>query len=215
MNFPARAAFAAILYSQFAFAAIWNETGNAGPLPATAQNTLGTGSLEAILGELVELDEVDTYLIRIVNPFAFSAATVGGLGTVADPKLFLFNINGVGVYMNDDANGSQSQLPAGHPLSPTMAGLYYLSIARFDNTPLSAAGNVFRTGTGVMGRDPVGGALPVSSWNGDVTGRIDLETQYAIELTGSQFANIPEPSTYLLIGAGIAWLFTRRAYRMK
>lgn len=205
-----RLTYAFILLVQIGRAATWVEIGLAGPLPATAQRTVGTGSLDAIFGNLFEIDEVDTYLIRIVDPLNFSATTLGAPFFIPDPKLFLFDVDGFGVYTNDDANGSQSELPANHPLSPTMAGLYYLSIARFDNTPLSPAGPVFEEALGVAGPDPIGGALRVSAWNGDVTGRPDFDTFYEIDLTGAEFSNIPEPATWLLMSAGIAGLFLKR-----
>jgi PEP-CTERM motif len=205
-----RLTYAFILLVQLGWAGTWVEIGSAGPLPATAQRTAGTGSLDAIFGNLIGNDEVDTYLIRIVDPLGFSAATLGGPFFIPDPKLFLFDIQGLGVYANDDANGSQSELPAAHPLGPMTPGLYYLSIARFDNTPLSLAGPVFEEALGVAGPDSIGGALPVSAWNGDVSGRIDFDTFYEIDLTGAEFSNVPEPATWLLMSAGMAGLILRR-----
>jgi hypothetical protein len=189
---------------------VWFEIGSAGRLPATAQTAIGTGPLDVILGNLESLTEADMFLIWIVDPLVFSAITVDTGFNVNDPQIFLFDNAGLGVYMNDDyaGGGGQSQLPAGHALGPARAGLYYLAIGWWDNEPLSAAGRVFADGSDVMGPDPVGGASPVIGWNDDVTGRIDLPTLYQIDITGAEL--IPEPRTWLLLGAGLAALALRR-----
>jgi hypothetical protein len=194
--------------SQCCFGAIWVETGSAGDLPATAQPTVGAGSLDSILGNLIAIDEVDMFSIRITSPLAFSARTIEQIGfNIPDPQLFLFSFAGRGVYMSDDGNGSQSVLPAAHPLGPSSAGFYYLAIGRFDNEPFSAGGRIFTNALAVNGPDPAaGGSLPITSWDRNVSGRIDFETFYEIQLTGAQFSNIPEPGSLLLFTAGLVLL---------
>jgi hypothetical protein len=189
----------------------WTEVGSAGDLPATANVTAGGGPLQAILGNLLDILEVDMYLIKVANPVLFSAATEDGVFNVSDPQLFLFNDTGRALYMNDDGQGlgSQSMLPPGDPLGPLVAGLYYLAIGWYDNEPLSALGQMFVNGNGTNGPDPVGGGSPVIAWNGDVTGRQDLPTAYSIRLTGAEFSTVPEPSTLWLVAAGVAALARR------
>jgi hypothetical protein len=211
MRCIARGIFIAVLYCSSLTASAWFEFDPAGRLPATAQNTSGAGSLDVILGELTDLTEVDMFWIRIADAMAFSASTVPDPFTVADPELFLFDRLGKGVYANDDANGSQSELPAAHPLGPASAGLYLLAIGRFDNEPVSSSGFIFTQNAGVNG-PTAGGGSPITGWDDNVTGRIDLNTFYQISLTGGEFANIPEPATLILSGAGLllAYLLKRR-----
>ena len=59
-------------------ASIWMEMSDAGDLPATAQHTVGTGSLEAIVGTLPIInnaDDIDMFSIRIPDLSLFSATT--------------------------------------------------------------------------------------------------------------------------------------------
>lgn len=200
------AALALLLDVESAAAVIWTEVADAGRLPATAQVTTGSGQLDEINGELRDLREIDMYAILISDPLAFSAATVDSPLNVSDPQLFLFDAAGLGVYMNDDAAGSQSALPAAHPLGPIAAGIYYLAIGRWDNEPLSAIGRVFADGAGTNGPDALGGAVPVESWNDDVVGRIDEPGSYRITLTGSAVAAaaVSEPETPGLLALALS-----------
>lgn len=196
------------------YAGIWVEDGEAGRLLPSAQATAGAGGLDLIFGNLSGLFDVDLYLIAINDPVNFSAATVNAPGLyVPDPQLFLFTFAGLAVYMNDDdesgLNAAQSLLPAGHPFGPLTAGLYYLGIGWWDNEPFSAGGRMFAdNGTATAGPG-VGGAQPLESWDDNVSGRIDLETFYEINLTGADFA-VPEPSSLVLVGAALLGIALKR-----
>jgi hypothetical protein len=138
------------LIAQTSFADTWVEVGSAGSLPGTANITDGSGSLDLILGNLMDLTEVDMYQIEIIDALTFSAVTLGGVLDVTDPQLFLFDSAGRAVYSNDDAEsgliGSQSELTAGHPFGPTSTGIYYLAISWFNNEPYSIDGAMFVDG---------------------------------------------------------------------
>src|SRR5205807_874170 len=62
-----------VLLAAAAQAQVWNESGDAGDLPATAQNTVGTGSLTSIQGNLDSPTDVDMYCIHVADRFAFVA----------------------------------------------------------------------------------------------------------------------------------------------
>jgi hypothetical protein len=182
---------------------IWVESGATGNLPATAQNVSGgVGTpVDAILGTLSTLTEVDMYRIYISDPASFSAMTVDTGFSVGDPQLFLFNAAGFGVYSNDDGsiNAPQSFLEPGLP-GPQLPGTYFLAIGWWDNEPFSASGPVFVNTSGTNGPDLIGGGglNPVTGWDNNVSGRPDLPTEYFIELTG--VTATPEPATYSLVG---------------
>jgi hypothetical protein len=204
----------------------WFELGDAGRTLATANvMPVTSGTLDFIFGNLSAPDpfdsalDVDLYRIYIVDPLNFSAQTVSAPGlNVSDPQLFLFNDVGNGVYMNDDdesgLNGSQSLLPAGHPFGPITAGYYYLGIGWWNNEPWSAAGRIFAETIpfGTNGPDlGAGGVDPLAGWSDDVLQRIDLETAYQIDLTGTVSA-VPEPATITLLGTLItACIIMRRS----
>lgn len=206
----------AVLFSSFAFGdpITWTEIGDAGELPATAQVIdVFPGELVMIQGSLFqnpfEPGEVDMYQINIFDPANFSASTVEDLLLISDPQLFLFDSNGLGVYMNDDGmgTGSQSVLPASHPLGPASAGLYYLAIVFWDNQPFSISGSIFENLLDVAGPS-VGGLDPISFWNDDVLlPNFDVATGYQIALMG--VSPVPEPGAWLLLSGGLLTLFGR------
>lgn len=213
----ALAVLAALTFTAPATADVWVEMGDAGRLPDTAQVIFAPVStpLDAIIGTISSLTDVDMYQIFIPNPAAFSATTVGQPGTLLDTQLFLFNVAGFGVEANDDvAVGSfRSSLPAGNPNAPTTPGLYYIAISAFNNDPVAPGGLfIFPNPSGIgmtVGPDlSAGGDLPVSGWT-------DLgfsQGTYQIALTGAQFVTptvIPEPASLVLFGVGLLGVLGR------
>ena len=77
-----------------------SESGDAGDLPATAQD-LGSGAVTQILGSFANGGDADVYRVCLSDGTSFSASTVGA--TTRDTQLFLFNADGLGIYANDDA----------------------------------------------------------------------------------------------------------------
>ncbi len=87
-----------------AIAQVWNEPGDAGDLPYSAQWPVGTGPLVQINGTLFPGgSDADMYCIHIPDPTAFSATTVGG--TTVDTQLWLFDPTGIGITFDDDDPG--------------------------------------------------------------------------------------------------------------
>ncbi len=189
-----------------ALAGDWNEVGDAGGLPP-GQHTVGAGSLDRILGTLDAnaQDFEDMYCIRIVNPLAFSASTVGGASF--DTQLFLFDANGLGVSHNDDAGGLQSRITGQFVLAP---GIYHLAVSGYNRDPLDAAGGlIWNNSPFSTERAPDGPAAanPIAGWGGSGgTGA------YTITLTGAEFCQVPAPGAMAILGlGGLAAARRRRA----
>lgn len=104
----------------------WNEVGDAGDLPASAQVPLGVGSLDMINGFIFGLYDVDMYMIQINDPATFGAETVT-TGTFFDTKLWLFDMHGNGVVFNND---SSSPFSFNSAFGPAYVGMSPLGTQR-------------------------------------------------------------------------------------
>ena len=136
--------------------------------------------------------------------------------TILAPLPQRVNRSGEAAKDESGLSGSQSLLPAGHLYSPVSPGLYYLAIGWWDNEPFSSTGRIFAATnpTGTNGPDfGAGGADPIASWNNYVLGRIDLSTNYQIELTGA--TGVPEPGTLLLVVSGLFGMFGYKLRRRR
>lgn len=175
---PALVSLALLALAPAAGAAV--ESGDAGDLPATAQDLTGA-PVTAIEGTLAEGSDVDMYRLCLDGGRSFSASAVGG--TAVDTQLFLFDAAGRGVYANDDQGDGvvQSLLPAGHPLTPLAQGEYFLAVGVYNLDPQSDGGSIFPAVTGVTGPTGPGGAGPVTGWGG----RPDVPGAYTLTVTGA------------------------------
>ena len=176
-------AMALIAGADGAGAQVWNEIGDAGQLPATAQLIIGGGVLTRINGSLVTND-ADMYGIVIFDPGAFSATTCGV--STFDSQLCLFAENGNGLTFNDDD-------PGGCGLQSTITGIYvpgpghyFLAVSRYDYDPLNGAGlEIWADSPFGSERPPDGPGAPgpVAGWGstGSSVG------PYSITLTGAYY----------------------------
>lgn len=118
-------------------AGVWGESGDAGDVPGTAQDTVGPAAqaLTQIQGNYTS-DTADVYRITINDGNAFSATTESG--ALWDTMLTLFDATGKGVLQNDDTSGTskRSTIPAGQGLP---AGTYLLAISNFSCDPSGVA----------------------------------------------------------------------------
>lgn len=185
------------------YAGVWAEQGDAGNLVGNHQETVGVGSLDrisGILGAGVIIGDVDMYCIRITDPANFSASVRNN--ATFDSQLFLFDANGNGIAMNDDASsgGLQSWLPAGDALYANLpAGEYLLAISPYDNDAIDSAGDeIFPDSFFGPTVGPFPGAGPINDWNGDA---FNDGGEYAIDLTGCTYC-VPAPGALALLGMG-------------
>lgn len=182
---------------------VWNEVGDAGELPGTAQIPIGSGVLTTITG--TRGPDADMFLINIPDPAAgFGAKTWDG--SSGDTQLWLFDLDGFGVTFNDDAagHGLLSEITNAFVGAP---GNYYLAVSNYDYDALNGAGLEIWLDTpfGVERQpDGPGAPGPVMSWGG--TG--GSANAYQIDLRGVEF--VPAPGTMALFGLGGLLAMRRR-----
>ena len=186
---------------------VWQESAkDAGSKSDDAQETDGVGALSRIEGELKgntallgTPDFEDMYVIRVCDPMAFVASTLGADGGNANfnTQLFLFRPGSrpndlFGVLGNDDTAVPPSPrsrlLPVPTDGQPALMepGIYFLAISGTQNRPL--AGNneqifLFQTPTEISGPD--GENAPLAVWSGPPS---PIGT-YGIALQGVTFAS--------------------------
>ncbi len=177
----------------------FNEVGDAGQLPGTAQtvNSATDGTrFNAISGELNYDNDVDLYQLYLRQGVPFQASTVKG--TNVDTQLFLFDSRGRGLFSNDDSSNTyQSALPLNRPFIPAVSGTYYLGISSNFSTPRSPRGNIFAPSEEPNGP---GAGLPLSEWTGY---RVADRGPYTITLTPQSYFQVRPGKTLTLVGGNV------------
>lgn len=163
------------------------ETGDAGDLPATAQQAAGQfGSLNAIVGAIASTTDADLYIIEICDSANFSASTVGG--ATLDTQLWLFRPDGTAIVFNDDhVGGTTLQSTITNQYIPGN-GTYLLGISAYDRDPDGAGGAIWIDTPFRSERTPDGPGAPgpVIAWSGS-----GASGGYQINLTGACFPGLP------------------------
>lgn len=202
------------LLASTAQASTWAEMGDAGDLLNTAQTPLG--DITTITGTASTTGDADLYKILISSPTTFSATVTGGGDDANDFSLALFDVNGLGVYANDNATSDNGHpgFPANHALGPQSSGIYYLAIVMEGsggNFPIS--GDVssgqdnyifpIMEDTEIVGPTAGGGGSPLIGWH-SFESPTPLNESYSIALTG--VSPVPEPETISMFLAGLGLL---------
>ena len=189
-----------------AFGQGWHELGDASDTPLISQVTHGRGALTYILGHHGHGD-VDMFTIRIDDPLAFSASTVGG--ATFDTQVWLFDASGRGVVFNDDIPGGGTLLSTITGQFVPTAGLYLLAISRYTQDPVDADGRaLWMQSPFAHERQPdgPGAANPIHAW----ISQAPAGGTYWITLTGASHA-VPAPGAIsLLVFSGLAAVRRRR-----
>jgi hypothetical protein len=199
---------------------IWHEgddgQGDAGGTPATANITYGSGTLTAIDGSLSNITGgADMYEIYISDPSTFSAETAGRGATdpIVNPSIYLFNVNGIALFGEDNISGSnaQAEIPAG-TLASLTAGYYYILLTPSGRLPRNAEGqDLFGDDTNSTGLLTPSGSvtdLVIDRYatSGTTPNPADAGSDYEIDLTGADFVPAPEPATVGFVVVGLALL---------
>ncbi len=181
---------------------LFTESNDAGESIATATSitTDQRVTLESISGSLS--GDADLYKIFLTGEQRFSATTVSAetaeiptnrllgipIDVVTDPKIYLFDEQGNGVYANDDLFGTaQSTLPSGPGgFSPATSGIYFLGISGTGYNAVSTEERqIFpeEPFDQVVGPTGAGGGFSLVGFAGDTSAS---SGDYTISLTGAQ-----------------------------
>jgi hypothetical protein len=172
-------------------AGTWVENGDAGDLPASAQSTFGSGALTVITGSLFSDADVDMFCVTITDEPNFTAAYTP-CSSNADPDMWLFASNGLGVTHADFCQGGIVGLTSQFVTSP---GIYYVAISGTDGDALRSGVTIWLSTNAILAErapDGPGAPGPVTSWGGN---RVASRRDYTIQLTGAQFCDFPVPLT--------------------
>lgn len=195
----------------------WNEgdagQGDAGGLPGSANITIGGTTLTDILGSLSDdTAGADMYEIYIPDLQDFTATSTGdGKDPVVNPALYLFDVNGDGVFGDDNTGtGSQASI-SGASAASASPGFYYILIVPSGHLPEHGSTLLFGDLTNTIVQAGPSSALDVAKYaaSGTTPSPADSGKDYDIELTGADFAQAPEPGTVALMGLGMAALAWR------
>jgi hypothetical protein len=212
----------------------WNESGDAGDLPGTAQVVLGGGPLTAITGVISSSTDVDMFQIYICDPVNFKAWTSSPR---VNTQLWLFDDQGRALWHNDNPptgapvtlGSGQSYIgPGASPVSYHLSsadnsdqlgpgtttwslpgeGIYYIAISARDRDPRDAGGGfVIYSGppeAHIFQSNPADPDRVVAYW----TGNGQQTGAYTIYFEGACF--VPEPASMMALGVGLAGLIGLR-----
>ncbi|MEO5618216.1 MAG: hypothetical protein ABIS67_10625 [Candidatus Eisenbacteria bacterium] len=183
------AALATLAIASSASAQIWNETGDAGEFPGTAQTTVGPGAITEINGNLAAAADVDMYCIRVTNPSGFFAS----LQCVVNqgPDLRIFNSAGIGVSANYLCQSGAKFVSGAFA---TTVGTYYLTVTFHGREPFVGTDAIWQSinGTEQAPNGPGAGGV-VNTWLGN--GNVQPINPYRIILTGASFCDDATPTS--------------------
>jgi hypothetical protein len=179
---------ALMLLATTAWAQLWNENGDAGDLPATAQSTQGTGALTQINGNLASPTDVDMYCIQVPNRLAFVACLQ--CAVTQGPHVWLFDAAGNGVETNTECSAGCKQINGFYLAGP---GTYYLAVSYDAVYPHSGGGPIWNLAyTFQRPPDGPGAPGPVSLWSGPPN--VQPINPYTIGLGGVTYCGSPTPT---------------------
>jgi hypothetical protein len=170
-----------------AYAQAWNEAGDAGSLPATAQVTVGQGPLTAIHGALASDSDVDMYCIQVQAPTSLIVALQ--CVVIQGPNVWLFDATGKGVAANSMCVGGDKRILGTFVVA---AGKYYVAVSYNGVNPFAGVDPIWvPANVGERAPDGPGAAGVVTSWQG--MGQVQPLNPYDISLWSVAYCEPPVP----------------------
>lgn len=184
-------------------AGLWIEEGDAGDTLTTAQVVVGSGPLNQIQGTIPDGWDHDLYKIMVTNYASFSARVTAPEN--GNSRLALFDGNGMGLVMNDDASDGMTLSAIDYATSklPASNGVHYLGIMTQVEMPASTVNGTNAyiwtadNPTAQKRPDGPGASSPLVGFGG-YGGSL---ANYTIALTGAAF--LPEPVVPSAVGLTI------------
>lgn len=173
-------------------AQVWAESGDAGDLVATAQQTAGTGALITINGSLASPTDVDMYCVHVTAvPPAGSAMVQLACAVISGPNVWMFDAAGNGVFVNETCQGGFKTILAPNVSLPT--GTYYLAVSYSEVDPNSAGGPIWLPALpGQRAPDGPGSAGSVIGWGG--TPNVQPINPYRLTLSYMGYCSAATPT---------------------
>ena len=183
--FALACSLAVLLAATGARAQVWNETGDAGSLIATAQITLGAGGISTINGNLAVPTDVDVYCVLLhATPPAGTFLMALNCFAFHGPGIWLFNSAGVGIATNLVCSAGNKTLLAPNVSLP--AGNYYVAVAHDGVEPQSAGGAIWLSNVNAQhAPDGPGAAGALIGWAG--TPNVQLPNPYTLTFNVNYF----------------------------
>lgn len=166
-------------------AQVWNEVGDAGDLPATAQVTVGNGGLTTINGNLAAPDDVDMYCLDL----NFQGASVVCLQCVViqGPDVWFFDAAGNGIMATTTCQANCKQMILTVP-----PGTYYVAVSYDGMLPQSPSGPIWNASNQPQHPpDGPGAPGPVVAWAGSPI--VQPINPYQIQLQNFSYCAAPVP----------------------
>lgn len=178
--------------SSRAHAQSWYENGDAGDLIATAQTTIGAGSLTSVTGSLQFDSDVDLYCINVPSAPPVGVTLLALYCTINQgPCLWLFDAAGNGVLANETCLGGYKVINI--PVGSIPAGTYYVAVTYAGREPYSYGGDMWLSGVpGLRAPDGPGAGGPLVGWTG--TPLVGPQNPYTFGLAFSSYCNAATPA---------------------
>ena len=166
-------------------AQVWNEQGDAGDLPGTAQTTIGNGGLTTINGQLANPSDVDMYCLNL----DFVGASVVCLQCVViqGPDVWFFDAAGNGIAATTTCQSGCKQMILTVP-----TGTYYVAVSYDGMLPQSPNGPIWNfSNQPQRAPDGPGAPGPVVAWAGSPS--VQPLNPYQLQLQNFSYCASPVP----------------------